>query len=247
MSAGLPDRTPGQGPVAPEALAELAGLLADRTRAAFCLALIDGRAWTAGELARHAGVAPSTASEHLDRLVSAGLLATEKQGRHRYLRLADARAAGLIESLAEATGTAADTAARPSGLRAVRAAGRLAAARTCYDHFAGTLGVGLHDALVERGMVAIDDGLALTPDGRRFLTDLTGDPLDGAARRPLLRSCLDWTERRHHLAGRVGAALCRSMFERSWVTRGRDRRSVVVTTTGARELRDRLGLELPEA
>ncbi|RZT83812.1 ArsR family transcriptional regulator [Pseudonocardia sediminis] len=236
--------TPSVGPVAPESLAELAGLLADRTRAAFCLALIDGRAWTAGELARHAGVAPSTASEHLDRLVASGLLATEKQGRHRYLRLADARAAGLIESLAEASGA---EPSRPDGLRAVRAAGRLAAARTCYDHFAGTLGVGLHDALVERGMVNTEDGLALTADGRRFLADLTGDPLDGPSRRPLLRSCLDWTERRHHLAGRVGAALCTTMFERSWVTRGRDRRSVVVTATGMRELQDRLGLELPAA
>lgn len=233
----------GTDPVSPESLAALAGLLADRTRAAFCLALIDGRAWTAGELARYAGVAPSTASEHLSRLVDAGLLTTERQGRHRYLRLTDARTAGLVETLAESVGSGSTP--RTSGLRAVQAAGRLAAARTCYDHLAGTLGVGLHDALVDRDMISTRDGLALTPAGREFLTELTGDPLDGRARRPLLRTCLDWTERRHHLGGRVGAALCEAMFDRGWVVRGRDRRSVVITAVGGHELHARLGLEPP--
>ena len=228
-------------PADPAALAELAGLLADRTRAAFCLALIDGRAWTAGELARYAGVAPSTASEHLTRLVDAGFLATERQGRHRYLRLADDRVAGLVETIVEHLGGPPP----PTSLRAARQAGRLAVARTCYDHLAGTLGVGIHDGLVARELVRADDGPALTPAGRAWFAELTGDPPPGRA--PLLRRCLDWTERRHHLGGRLGAALCRTLFERGWVTRGRDRRSVVVTDSGGVELRDRLGVELPAA
>jgi DNA-binding transcriptional ArsR family regulator len=229
------------GPADPAALADLAGLLADRTRAAFCLALIDGRAWTAGELARHAGVAPSTASEHLARLVDAGFLVTERQGRHRYLRLADERVAGLVEILVEHLGGP----PAPTGLRAARQAGRLAAARTCYDHLAGTLGVGICDALVDRGLVRLDDGPSLTPEGRAWFDDLAGEPAPGRA--PLLRTCLDWTERRHHLGGRLGAALCRTLFDRGWVVRGRDRRSVIVTDAGVGELRDRLGVEVPAA
>ncbi len=117
-----------------EQLASVAGLLADRTRAAICLALLDGRAWTISELARHAGVAPSTASEHVTRLVNGAILVAEHQGRHRYVRLADPGAAQLIEDLGTVSGP---PAASVSSLRAVRATDALARARTCYDHLAG--------------------------------------------------------------------------------------------------------------
>ncbi|MEJ8281204.1 ArsR/SmtB family transcription factor [Pseudonocardia spirodelae] len=227
------------GPVDPSALARRAALLADRTRATFCLALIDGRAWTAGELARHAGVAPSTASAHLDRLVAAGLLVTERQGRHRYVRLAGPDVARTVETLAAGI---APTPGPPS-LRASRAAVRLAAARTCYDHLAGALGVALFDGLVADGLLTVDDGLALTADGRAWFDGLAGGlPRTG---RPVVRACLDWTERRHHLAGAAGAALCRALFDRGWVERGRDRRSVRVTAAGHDALPARLTVTLP--
>src|SRR3954463_11574701 len=128
-------------------LAQVAGLLADPTRAAFCLALLDGRAWTAGELARHAGVTPPTASDPLNRLIAGGLLTEERQGRHRYLRLAGPAAASLIEDLSSFR----PDQAAPKSLREsvrVSAEGR---ARTCYDHLAGQLGVAVTDALLDQG------------------------------------------------------------------------------------------------
>lgn len=132
-------------------LAALASLIADETRAACLLALLDGRAWTAGELARHAGVAASTASEHLGKLVAGGLLAEERQGRHRYLRLADAQVAQLLEGLA---GYAVpDGGERPPTLRAASARTAMARGRTCYDHLAGRLGITVTDAMVERGLL----------------------------------------------------------------------------------------------
>ncbi|WP_224392495.1 helix-turn-helix transcriptional regulator [Pseudonocardia sp. ICBG1293] len=227
------------GPVDPSALAARAALLADRTRATFCLALLDGRAWTAGELARHAGVAPSTATAQLDRLVAAGLLVTGRQGRHRYLRLAGPEVARTVETLA--CGTA--PAPVPPSLRASRAAARLAGARTCYDHLAGTFGVALFDGLVADGLLAVEHGLALTPAGRDWFTGLVGDlPRRG---RPVVRACLDWTERRHHLAGAAGAALCRTLFDRGWVERGPDHRSVRLTGDGRRALPTLLTVALP--
>ncbi|MBO0513641.1 ArsR/SmtB family transcription factor, partial [Streptomyces beijiangensis] len=126
-------------------LASFAALLADETRAGFCLALLDGRAWTAGELARSAGVAASTASEHLGKLIAGGLLAEERQGRHRYVRLADARVAHLVEELAAYAGEGPGGAA-PRGLRAVNAQAALARGRTCYDHLAGRLGIAITEA-----------------------------------------------------------------------------------------------------
>ncbi|QTT75231.1 winged helix-turn-helix transcriptional regulator [Streptomyces mobaraensis NBRC 13819 = DSM 40847] len=219
-------------------LAETAALLADRTRAAFCQALLDGRAWTAGELARHAGVRPSTASEQLSRLVEGGLLAEERQGRHRYVRLAGPEAAGLIEALASyAPGTP-----RPDGLRASGRLGAEARARTCYDHLAGRLGVILADAMLARGLVAADAGLAVTPAGRAWLADALAFEHPAGSRRPLVRSCLDWTERRHHLAGALGAALCATALDRAWVRRVGSGRAVKVTPEGAEAFRELLGV-----
>ncbi|GAB3935875.1 hypothetical protein GCM10027614_11470 [Micromonospora vulcania] len=166
-------------------MAELAALLADGTRAGICLALLDDRAWTAGELARRAGVAPSTASDHLTRLVRGGLLVEERQGRHRYLRLAGPSVAQLIEDLA---GHVPAQPAPAGSLRAASASAALAYARTCYDHLAGRLGVLLYDALVADGRLDRTSGLALTPDGWAWAAEL-GVPVDvlRTARRPVVR------------------------------------------------------------
>ncbi|MEU7060808.1 winged helix-turn-helix domain-containing protein [Streptomyces sp. NPDC046197] len=221
-------------------LAALAGLIADETRAACLLALLDGRAWTAGELARHAGVAASTLSEHLGRLVAGGLLAEERQGRHRYVRLADARVAELVESLAAQV--LPGPALPPRGLREAGAGSAMARGRTCYDHLAGRLGIATTDALTERGLLRQDTGFALTDAGVRWF-DATGIGLDRGGRRPLARACLDWTERRPHLAGVAGAALCRHALDAGWCVRIGSERAVKVTATGERALSDLLGIE----
>ncbi|ONK10550.1 winged helix-turn-helix domain-containing protein [Streptomyces sp. MP131-18] len=221
-------------------LAETAGLFADRTRAAFCQALLDGRAWSAGELARHAGVRPSTASEQLSRLVAGGVLTEERQGRHRYVRLAGPEAAALVEAL---TSYAPDT-PRPRSLRASVQLGAEARARTCYDHLAGRLGVALADAMIARGLVADESGLTVTPAGRAWLAGLLGREQPPGARRPLVRSCLDWTERRPHLAGALGAALCATALERRWVRRVGSGRAVRVTPEGTGAFRELLGVEV---
>ncbi|WP_091095127.1 ArsR/SmtB family transcription factor [Micromonospora citrea] len=221
------------------ALARLATLLADDTRATICLALLDGRAWTAGELARLAGVAPSTASDHLTRLVRGGLLVEERQGRHRYLRLAGPSVAQLVEDLA---GHAPGRPEPARSLRAARAGAALAYARTCYDHLAGRLGVLLRDRLLAQGLLDGVGGLALTPAGLGWLDQL-GVPVAPlrSARRPLVRDCLDWTERRPHLAGALGAALCDRFLEAGWLTRGTGR-SLRLTPTGGPALAAALGL-----
>lgn len=188
-------------------LARLIGLVADETRAACLLALLDGRAWTAGELARHAGVAASTLSEHLGKLVAGGLLTEERQGRHRYVRLADARVAQLVEDLAAQVAPGGD-AVRPRNLRESTAGSAMARGRTCYDHLAGRLGIAVTDALTARELLRQDTGFALTDAGVAWF-DSAGIRLDRTSRRPLARACLDWTERRPHLAGVAGAALCR--------------------------------------
>lgn len=224
-----------------ESLAEFAGLLADRSRASMCLALLDGRAWTAGELASHAGVGRSTASEHLTILVGAGLLAEQRQGRHRYVRLAGPQVAQLIEDLATAVGEP----DRPTSLRTVRAARHLAAGRTCYDHLAGHLGVVLFDGLVDGALIAVHDGLVLTPAGRVWFTEVVGDPaLHPGGSRPLLRTCLDWTERRNHLGGALGAALCHEFTERAWITRTPAHRAVTLTPVGTQALADLLKVNI---
>lgn len=231
--------TRSKDPVAP-GLAALAGLFADETRAAFLLALLDGRAWTAGELARHAHVAPSTASEHLGKLVAGGLLAEERQGRHRYVRLADSRVAQLVEDLAAQVTP--DTSRRPRTLREAGAGSAMARARTCYDHLAGRLGITLTDALTHRGLLRQDTGFALTDAGLRWF-DEAGIGLNRTGRRPLTRACLDWTERRPHLAGTAGAALCRHALDARWCVRIGSERAVKVTPEGERAFAELLGIE----
>ncbi|MEV5491562.1 winged helix-turn-helix domain-containing protein [Streptomyces bobili] len=226
-------------PRAPQ-LARLAALLADETRAACLLALLDGRAWTAGELARHAGVAASTLSEHLGKLVAGGMLAEERQGRHRYVRLADARIAQLVEDLTAQVAPAG--APPPQNLRESSAGSAMARGRTCYDHLAGRLGIAVTDALTARGLLVQDTGFALTGAGLDWFAG-AGIALDRAGRRPLARACLDWTERRPHLAGVAGAALCRHVLDARWCERIGSERAVRVTATGERALGELLGID----
>jgi DNA-binding transcriptional ArsR family regulator len=226
----------------PAELARLAGLLADGTRAAFCLALLDGRAWTAGELAGHAGVAPSTATGHLNRLIDGGLLAERRQGRHRYVQLAGPHVAELLEDLTAHL----DPAPTPvRSLRAATASAALARGRTCYDHLAGRLGVAVTDAMTRTGLLQQSNGFALTDDGIAWLTTALG--IEPAALRPtrrqLVRGCLDWTERRPHLAGAAGARICERFLERGWITRIGSGRAVRVSRSGESALRDLLGID----
>jgi DNA-binding transcriptional ArsR family regulator len=229
---------PTEDPQAPH-LARLAALIADETRAACLLALLDGRAWTAGELARHAGVAASTLSEHLSKLVAGGLLTEERQGRHRYVRLADARVAQLVEDLAAQVSP--NAAVRPRNLPESSAGSAMARGRTCYDHLAGRLGIAVTDALTVRGLLRQDTGFALTDAGLRWF-DAAGITLDRKGRRPLARACLDWTERRPHLAGVAGAALCRHALDTGWCVRIGSERAVKVTAAGEQALAELLGI-----
>ncbi|MFE9094767.1 ArsR/SmtB family transcription factor [Streptomyces sp. NPDC007264] len=240
MTIGNTGRTRAGDRQAP-GLAAFARLIADETRAACLLALLDGRAWTAGELARHVGVAPSTLSEHLGKLVAGGLLTEERQGRHRYVRLADARAAQLVEDLAAQVAPA-PSALRPRTLRESSAESAMARGRTCYDHLAGQLGIAVTDALAARGLLRRDTGFALTDAGLRWF-DAVGIMLVRGGRRPLARACLDWTERRHHLAGVAGAALCRHALDTGWCVRIGSERAVKVTPAGERALAELLGIE----
>jgi DNA-binding transcriptional ArsR family regulator len=228
------------------ALARFAGALADETRATMCLALLDGRAWTAGELAACCGVAPSTATEHLDRLLAAGLLVQHRQGRHRYVQLAGPQVAALLEDLTAHL----DTPPPVRSLRAATASAALTRARTCYDHLAGRLGVAVTDAMTHAGLVSQAGGVAVTDAGIAWLTGTLGvDPAAlTATRRPLARACVDWTERRPHLAGTAGARLCERFLANGWIApHRRVSRSVLVTPDGEAALRDLLGIDVERA
>ncbi len=223
-------------------LENLAGLLADTTRAAFCLALLDGRAWTAGELAAHAHVAPSTTSEHLNRLTAGGLLIERRQGRHRYVQLASPRVAELLEDLMAHLRPPAEEART---LRSASASAAMARARTCYDHLAGRLGVAITDAMTRDGLLNQTDGFALTDAGVAWLTTAMGiDPAKlRSTRRPLARACLDWTERRSHLAGTAGAHICQRFQDSRWIRRIGTGRAVRVTPAGEAALGELLAID----
>jgi DNA-binding transcriptional ArsR family regulator len=224
------------------ALAEAAALIGDPTRAAMLATLLDGRALTAGELATAAGVTPQTASAHLARLVTAGLLAVVQQGRHRYHRLASANVARLIESLMElAAATPRREVVTGPRDRALREA------RTCYDHLAGRLGVAITDALAARGAIELTaDGGAVTEAGAEFLASLGISARASAGGRMFCWPCLDWSERRPHVAGAIGAALCARCFELGWVRRRGGGRALDITPAGWLGLRNELGIA-PEA
>lgn len=223
----------------PGTIAAVAALVGDPARAAMLHALMDGRALTAGELASVAGIAPPTASGHLGQLSAAGLVVVSRQGRHRYHRLASPQVAGLLESLmllaSEMAPVRPRTGPRDPGLRL---------ARTCYDHIAGRLGVALADALIAQGWIEVEDEIGIvTPEGTRFLAANAIDLApanDGRRSRAgsLCRLCLDWSERRPHLAGRLGQALCAHGLERDWIRRRLGSRALDVTPKGRRLYRE---------
>jgi hypothetical protein len=174
-------------------------------------------------------VARATATEHLHKLVAAGLLDEQRQGRHRYLRLAGPRVAQLIEELS----THLEPVAPAKTLRAATASAALTRGRTCYDHLAGRLGVAIADAMARDGLLVTDTGIALSNRGVRWLDETLGPaPQSPSPRRPVARGCLDWTERREHLAGVAGARICRGFADRGWTAPIGTGRAVRVTAAG---------------
>jgi DNA-binding transcriptional ArsR family regulator len=216
-------------------IAMVASLVGDPARANMLTALLSGRALTATELAHQAGITPQTASSHLSKLETGGLIEPEKQGRHRYYRLTGPDVAGVLEGLA-------GLAARAGHMR-LRTGPKdpaLRRARICYDHLAGDLGVQMLDSMKKQRLVHHDkQAIELTAEGRRFMAKAL--QIDAEAlvhqRRPLCKACLDWSERRHHLAGTLGAALMTRFTELKWAARDPAPGSRVVNFSRAGEKR----------
>ena len=222
-------------------IAEAAALIGDPARANILAGLMTGQALTATELALAAGVAPSTASGHLGKLVEGKLIAVTSSGRHRYYRLASPGVARVLESLMELA---------VDGPRRYRPKSRcdeaMARARTCYDHFAGRLGVALADCLVSRNQVVLsDEGGLVTDSGSAFLDELGVRVITRkGSRRAFCRPCLDWSERRWHIGGAVGAALTSRCFELGWVERQKHGRAVTITPVGERAFEELFAIRL---
>lgn len=215
-------------------IAAIAALIGDHARAEVLGLLMGGMALTATELADGAGVTRQTISSHLAQLQDAGLVTVEQQGRHRYFRIANAEVARLLETLMGV--------AFGAGAVRVRSSPRepaLRHARVCYDHLAGELGVLVYEALVRRGAFAVDaEGLLLTGSGAALVAELGVDVHAlAASRRPCCRTCLDWSERRHHLAGALGAALLARIEQLGWARRIAGTRVLAFSAGGEAALR----------
>lgn len=219
-------------------IVRIAALIGDHARAEALTALMGGQALTATELADAANVTKQTMSTHLAQLLDAGLLAVEAQGRHRYFRIANDEVAHLLESL---MGVAYMTGA--VRLRTSPREPALRKARVCYDHLAGEMGVRIYAGLLQQQALVLGmDGPELTDAGERLFARIGIDTgVLAAQRRAFCRSCLDWSERRHHLAGNLGAALFGRMIELGWARRAKDSRVVTVTTAGERGIRELIG------
>ncbi|MES2612849.1 MAG: helix-turn-helix transcriptional regulator [Pseudomonadota bacterium] len=228
-------------------IAHIAGLVGEPARTAMLMALMDGRALTARELADAGHITAQTASRHLALLVEAGLLRLERQGRHRYHRLASADVARVLEGLmqlavqqpASATPRRVVVGPRDTALRT---------ARTCYDHIAGRLGVAITEHLLGEGAMAFDGDAGghvtaqAAPVLRRLgLYEAAGQATAGSGKRPHCRPCLDWSERRMHVAGRLGAMICSHCLDQGWLLRRSDTRALEITPGGAVALRNWLG------
>ena len=218
-------------------IASVAALIGDPARANMLTALMDGRALTVSELAEAGGITLQTASGHLAKLDAAGLLSAEKQGRHRYFRLSGHDVAQVLEALmglAQRTGAVrVRTGPRDEAMRT---------ARICYDHLAGARGVALLDGFVCQGFISGDDDPVVTATGQQFFVGLGLDvPAMANGRRPLCRRCLDWSERRSHLGGALGARLLDWVIERDWARR-REGRVIAFTPAGAKAFDAAFGL-----
>jgi DNA-binding transcriptional ArsR family regulator len=224
-------------------IAEIAGLVGEPARATMLSALLDGRALTASELAYAARVTPQTASTHLAKLAEAGLVAPIREGRYRYFRLASPRVAEMLDGI-----MAVALENRPRYRPLSRRARELSAARICYDHLAGRLSVDLADSLVTRGYIlAGDEAAEVTPAGTRFLTEFGVDlSASSSERRHFCPLCIDWTERRPHIAGAVGAALTKRCFDLGWTEKVKDSGGVIVTPSGKFGFRETFGIAVPE-
>jgi DNA-binding transcriptional ArsR family regulator len=222
-------------------IAEVAALVGDPARANILCALLGGRAITAAELAFAAHVSPQTASGHLAKLLSARLVVVMKQGRHRYYRLAGPHVGQMLESIMDVA-----LAGPPRFQPRSNVDDAMRRARTCYDHLAGVLGVAVADRLIERAFVILgEEAGEVTPDGAGFLARL-GVDLSAARtkRRVFCRPCMDWTERRLHIGGAVGAAIATRCFELKWIERVGGSRALAITPAGRRGLMSALGISM---
>jgi DNA-binding transcriptional ArsR family regulator len=226
--------------VAPQ-IAEVAALVGDPARANILCALLGGRAITAAELAHAANVSPPTASEHLAKLTAARMLVVAKQGRHRYYRLAGPHIGQMLESIMNVALTG-----PPRFQPRSKADDVMRRARTCYDHIAGALGVGIADQLIERAFVILgDEAGEVTSEGDAFLAEIGVDLAAARTKRRIFcRPCLDWTERRPHIGGAVGAAIACRCFEMKWIERVNGSRALAITPAGRRGLMSRFGLSV---
>jgi DNA-binding transcriptional ArsR family regulator len=240
-------------------ISSVGALFSDPARARILMALGDGRALAASVLADEAGIAASTASAHLGKLVAGGLLTVERHGRHRYFRLSGPEVGELLELLARLAPTA-----PVRSLRQGTQANAVRYARTCYDHLAGMVGTQLMAALIDHRLLAGGDGVfdpaaakadrlsapgydydyRLTPEGVKRLSEFGIEFDELPRRRPLIRYCVDWSEQRHHLAGSLGAAIADRMFELRWIRRADRTRAVHLSDDGRAGLREAFGIEL---
>ncbi|MDC7870803.1 transcriptional regulator [Pantoea ananatis] len=201
----------------------VASAMADASRMHMLCALMDGRAWTATELSVVADIAPSTASGHLNKLLETGLLVCVVQGRHRYYSLSGREVASLLENLMGVS-------VRPDAPLKTTTPNRLRRARTCYDHLAGEIAVAIYDFLQLEGWIC-EDGTGLTPRGTANFAN-AGIALAPRSRRKACCPCLDWSERRFHAGGEVGAALLRFLLQKHWLVQAPGYRELVVTDSG---------------
>lgn len=223
-------------------IASVGELIGDPGRAAMLVALLDGRARTAGELALQAHLSAQSASGHLSKLLAGGLVAVRSAGRHRYYSLANSEVAHALEALG-----AIATKPRTAATVGPRASNELYLARTCYDHLAGKLAVELTGRMEKTGVLRArgEQDFELGPKGPSWFAKLGIDVEElRSARRCFARQCVDWTERRPHLAGALGAALCTRMMTLGWIARRHHTRALRVTEFGAREFGRRFGLAL---
>lgn len=230
-------------------LAGIAALIGEPARAAILVTLMDGRALTAGELGEAAGVTPPTASGHLVRMLDAGLLARDSRGRHHYYRLANASVAGLLESMMSLNGELNAAAMRCRPVRTGPSDRALRRARLCYDHLAGEIAVGIAANMVAHGHLDFgEDGGVVTKPGLDFLdslgVDLGPGAQTGSRRAAFCRPCLDWSERRPHVAGAVGRALYACFERKGWLRRPGRGRAVLVMPPGLAALERHFGLAL---
>ena len=229
-----------------EQFSQLASLVGEPARAKILWNLLDGRAFTATELSLLADVSPQSASMHLNKLTQAALLKVEHQGRHRYYALASREVAYAIEALASLLPTG-----QPKEKAVLLHNGHIKFCRSCYDHLAGKIGVAITDQLVANRLIlpatnkASPAGYQLTPAGLQWFTQLGIDVAElKTQRRTFTRQCLDWSERRPHLAGSLGAALLSSLLKQGWLRKTRNSRALLVTGLGEKQLSESLGLAL---